>query len=444
VILLTVGLVVAGQVQQAREKARSKGQPATDSASVADDAPPPPNAQLLMVARLAVGTKALAGQLPPAAQNAMPLDDFKVQLARAAKSPADRLRQIPVDVEVYGTKPEAPIQQFLESEPPPALRRDAEALLGVYLDGPGALDAAERQRLLSRHGWFAELALSHGLPQGAAERQAVLASAKRAFVASTVFGIVVVMAALAGLGLLVVAAVFYARGKLVRVYRPDPAAPGFFLEGFAVYLVVWVIASIVGQVFFPNSGIGAAPLITLPAVLLGVLWPVFRGAGTARVMEGLGLVRGAGFARELGYGIVGYLAGVPVLVAAFIVTNVLASRLNQTPTHPIQFEVSGGVLNALVLLAVASVWAPVTEELLFRGSFFHHVRRRHGWWVSALVVGVIFAAIHPQGWIAVPMITTIALVMAAIREWRGTIIAPVVAHAVNNGVVMAVTLLSAA
>jgi membrane protease YdiL (CAAX protease family) len=58
-----------------------------------------------------------------------------------------------------------------------------------------------------------------------------------------------------------------------------------------------------------------------------------------------------------------------------------------------------------------------------------------GFLVSAVVSSFVFAAIHPQGWAAIPVLGAIAFVLAGIREWRGSIVGCVVAHALNNGVV---------
>jgi membrane protease YdiL (CAAX protease family) len=92
------------------------------------------------------------------------------------------------------------------------------------------------------------------------------------------------------------------------------------------------------------------------------------------------------------------------------------------------------------LYLLVSVFAPVMEETMFRGALFHHLRRRWGWAVSAPIVAFIFAVIHPQGWVAVPVLGSIALVLAALREWRGSLIAPMVAHACNNFIVLTLAL----
>jgi membrane protease YdiL (CAAX protease family) len=96
----------------------------------------------------------------------------------------------------------------------------------------------------------------------------------------------------------------------------------------------------------------------------------------------------------------------------------------------------------LQLYALAALYAPIVEEIMFRGALYHHVRARLPWWLAAVAVGVLFAAIHPQGWVGIPMLATVAFIFAALREWRGSIVAPIVAHACVNGVT--VTMLVAA
>jgi len=67
---------------------------------------------------------------------------------------------------------------------------------------------------------------------------------------------------------------------------------------------------------------------------------------------------------------------------------------------------------------------------------FRAFRSRWGFIVSALIGGFIFAIIHPQGWLAAPALTAMGVGFAVIREWRDSLIAPMVAHAVNNGLIV--------
>ena len=62
---------------------------------------------------------------------------------------------------------------------------------------------------------------------------------------------------------------------------------------------------------------------------------------------------------------------------------------------------------------------------------------------SAIVVSLIFAAIHPQGWTAIPVLATIAMSLAVIREQRSSLIGAMTAHALNNGLAMALLFFAA-
>ena len=104
---------------------------------------------------------------------------------------------------------------------------------------------------------------------------------------------------------------------------------------------------------------------------------------------------------------------------------------------------------AVYLLAVVA--APLIEEIIFRGVLYRHLRGLSRSWaiwlsigMSGLVSGLIFAAIHPQGWMGIPVLAAIGFAMALAREWRNSLIAPMVMHGLSNGLVitMAVLILS--
>ena len=129
---------------------------------------------------------------------------------------------------------------------------------------------------------------------------------------------------------------------------------------------------------------------------------------------------------EFFMGIVGYIAGVPVVVLGFFITWVLLKLSGAQPSHPIVGDIQES--SPLLLYGLASVMAPIVEETMFRGALFHHLRRRWSWLPATLLVSFIFAIIHPQGWTLVPTLGAIALVLAGLREWRGSIIAAPARH----------------
>ena len=101
-------------------------------------------------------------------------------------------------------------------------------------------------------------------------------------------------------------------------------------------------------------------------------------------------------------------------------------------------------------MVVACILAPIVEETMFRGVLYRNLREmtnRRGFTFSFLVSGLlasfIFAVIHPQGLIFVPLLMSLALGFSILREWRGSLIAPMIAHAIQNGLVTTIVFLSA-
>ena len=111
--------------------------------------------------------------------------------------------------------------------------------------------------------------------------------------------------------------------------------------------------------------------------------------------------------------------------------------------HPMIYEIGRGPWFLLFWTLMACVWAPIVEETMFRGALFGYLRRRAPWAISGILTAFVFAAVHPQGWIGIPLLATIGFILSAVREWRGSIIASMSAHALNNAsaVLMLVLLL---
>ena len=108
----------------------------------------------------------------------------------------------------------------------------------------------------------------------------------------------------------------------------------------------------------------------------------------------------------------------------------------------------GGWQLRLMLIFMASVAAPVVEETIFRGVLYRHLRSSCNQFpqaasivFSVLLVSFIFAAIHPQGWVAIPSLMGIAVGVNLLREWRGSIIPSMVVHGVSNGIVVSMLIM---
>jgi membrane protease YdiL (CAAX protease family) len=126
----------------------------------------------------------------------------------------------------------------------------------------------------------------------------------------------------------------------------------------------------------------------------------------------------------------------------FFIALQLSKLAGATPTHPIINYVNKGPLQVFLLYVVACVWAPISEETMFRGALFADLRARYSWLISAPIVGFVFAAVHPQGPTLIPALGGIGVAFCGLREWRGSLIASMTAHALNNGTVMTILVLT--
>jgi membrane protease YdiL (CAAX protease family) len=417
VILAAATYVIVSTVREKRAGASSAKQAADFGFHIA--------------ARYALGAHHALGARTAATTQAQP--NVFAQVTAAVRTRDDRVRNVIIVGDVLGSDLAA---KAIDSLPmPSSAGEDVEALRALYEAGSAAvLTDAQRRAILVRHGWFGELALSYGLPDDDPVRRAALRPALRTF--WTLLGATaVLLGALAlGLGLLITSLVRWIDGSLVTSYRPPDRPTGPFVEAFAAYLAGMAAFSALARLLFAQRIVATwFVLVTLPAV---ALWPLLRGISRGELRAGLGWQPGRGAIREIAAGVAGYFAGLPVLAAGAVVTLVLQRFSGSDTSHPIVNEVVGGsAWRAVRLFMLAAVWAPVVEETMFRGALYHHLRARLPWPLAAGLVAVLFAAIHPQGWAAIPVLGAIGFWFAVLREWRGSVIASATAHGINNGAV---------
>jgi len=92
------------------------------------------------------------------------------------------------------------------------------------------------------------------------------------------------------------------------------------------------------------------------------------------------------------------------------------------------------ILEGLVILT-GVVLAPLVEELLFRGVLYQALRRRMPVGSAALVSALIFALMHFNLLLFIPL-TLMGLVFALVYERSGSLIPTILVHACNNGIIL--------
>jgi membrane protease YdiL (CAAX protease family) len=441
-----------------------------------------------MVGRYLVGAAALGDEAAQKMlyQQAEPLNTGTipqrlrfVALAGELAGPSEALRHLrelneKLQSSAADAKPDAELPPNDPSppagSPTPAQAEVIDVLQRLYgdyeqdeLDAP-SVAAQQRDLLRQELGWFGELALAPEGGPNQQERQQVLVAAQ-----VTMFGLVALfggflMLALGGFAGLIVCLVLWRQGQLRGGVDPPTVRHGVYAETFACWMALFLLLS--GLAGFVGRA-GGSLWLNLAAffVSLGALgWPVLRGVPWRTVRQDIGWTHGRLRIAEPLMGLVCYAMAVPILLFGIIVTLFLVTVAQQlgglggvqgefdptvAPSHPVvNLVAEGGWLQWLQILLLASVAAPIVEETMFRGVLYAHLRgatQRLGTalsvLVSALVNGVVFAVIHPQGLFAVPALTAIAIGFSLTREWRGSLLPSMIAHGVHNGALMVLLIL---
>jgi membrane protease YdiL (CAAX protease family) len=388
---------------------------------------PAQDLSLQLMGKYVVGTKSLLGSGIPLKRN---FESMKKTFQKY-KNTQKELLVIPILVEL-SNKQEAltELRRLVENPARGDVHRDASIFLQLYQDGDSSLDPQQRLSI-ERYGWLGRLALSQSKVTNDPERVALLQSALKATIAIVAFILGILGAMVAGLILFVLAIVFRVKGRLCNRLT-IPEIPGIsLLEAFAIYLTGFLALPKLVVWLFPGYRLGTI-WVGIPAVIIAAIWPYFRESGWKNYRTAIGWYRGQGFFREIGAGILGYIAGLPLLLGAAISVGIISRYTDSVPMHPIVYEIGRGPMYLVFWAVAACIWAPIVEETFFRGALFGYLRRHLGWAVSGILTALLFAIIHPQGWIGVPLIAAIGFTNSAIREWRGSIIASMSSHALNN------------
>lgn len=307
----------------------------------------------------------------------------------------------------------------------------------------------DREFLTSRLGWVSKL-LIYPRSFATPEREAMVVEAR----ANTIHGF-----AFVGIALLMVVVGFGVAGimawlathRLQGRVSDDSRCGPVYIETFAIWLSLFIAIQFLTSVIAVSAGVATFVAMFLP--LTALAWPMYRGVSFADMRNDVGLTFGNPVV-EFFCGVVCYLASLPFIVGGLVIVQLLSSlwyRLTAPNEfaphgvpHPIARDAMGGdpMWTLIIMLLTTAVAAPLVEELLFRGVLYRHLRdasHHMARWMSvifsAVINGLVFAAIHPQGLVAIPALTMLAIGFCLARQWRGSLIAPMTMHAIHNSVI---------
>ena len=153
----------------------------------------------------------------------------------------------------------------------------------------------------------------------------------------------------------------------------------------------------------------------------------------------IGVFGGRRGVRDALAGLVGGVLLYPSIVIVGLILTALFETVSGRPTTtPDQLPQHLNTPEAIASVILAVFVAPVAEELFFRGILFRSLRDRRGFWLGALVSGLIFGLAHYEAaaWQDTVLLQSImvftGVALAYIYERRGNLIANVTAHMVFN------------
>ncbi|MBV9849623.1 MAG: CPBP family intramembrane metalloprotease [Armatimonadetes bacterium] len=233
----------------------------------------------------------------------------------------------------------------------------------------------------------------------------------------------------------------------------------------AVFVLYLVAREVIGLLLTGFSGFGTPHLLGFPGLLapfesaikrmpalrrneLGVLLEavtyLLAAVPPVAYLRSLARRRGASLADELGwsrralwpnvaYGVAGYALALPIMLAVSLAAPRLF-RHAPSPSNPVipQLVNTSGWWATALLIGLASVAAPLVEELLFRGVFYNAAKLRLGAWPAIILTGLVFGFVHPVGVAEMLAIAVLGGVFAWMAETRKSLVPSITGHFINN------------
>lgn len=131
----------------------------------------------------------------------------------------------------------------------------------------------------------------------------------------------------------------------------------------------------------------------------------------------------------------------PTLVLVGIVNASVSQALQEvwpdaSPQEIVKtFETTGSLAVRVLMVFAAVIIAPLSEELLFRGFFYGVCKRYTDIHFAAVINALLFATVHLHVASFMPLFA-LALVLVVVYEITGSLLVPMLMHAMFNGIMI--------
>ncbi len=338
----------------------------------------------------------------------------------------------------------AEVQEAVEDWQTRGETRAAEVIGAAYLAAPLDPGWPARQSVdrLVDPGWFHDrlsLRLAPRLGDEAwladtrqAERRRTqpLLRVIRAFAASEV--LLLALGAVAALSLLVGRRRAVAAAPVPPPWRGGDGLVVILRGGAGGVVITIALLAVAG---WTHRGAALLEGVSLPLVYV----PVLLLAGR-RLLRPAGLGFADGFGLRLGpRGWLPLVRSAAILAAAGIAIDIALGLLSEAagvPSHWTEWfdeDLAWGSTGVLVGSLLGTVlFAPVLEEVVFRGLLYGTLRRWLGWPVAAVLSATVFAAAHGYGVAGFGSVFASGIMWAVAYEKTRSLLPGMVAHAANN------------
>ncbi len=219
---------------------------------------------------------------------------------------------------------------------------------------------------------------------------------------------------------------------------------------WVVLAVSWAFVALVGSEFLIGllvslivpKDILASPVVTaafsLVAYLLAAFLIIFLPTKIPKIRETLKSSRerlglnGLPTWTDIGLAPVGYIVTILVTMGVTLVfSNFSWFDANEAQNLGYSIYMSGWE-RGLAFIELA-VFAPIMEELIFRGWLYGNLRVKIPKWVAILTVSALFGLVHFQ-WNVGITVFIMSVVSCSLREITGSIYAGTLVHIINNSI----------